>query len=50
MRERAKLAGGQLSIWSELNSGTEIEITIPAAVAHSKSSTTHQSMVSGKGT
>jgi signal transduction histidine kinase/ligand-binding sensor domain-containing protein len=50
MRERAKLAGGQLSIWSELDSGTEIEITIPAAVAYSKSPTARQSMVSGKGT
>jgi signal transduction histidine kinase len=34
MRERAKLVGGQLAIWSELDSGTEIEITIPASLAY----------------
>jgi signal transduction histidine kinase/ligand-binding sensor domain-containing protein len=36
MHERAKLVGGKLVIWSELNSGTEIELTIPAAVAYAK--------------
>jgi signal transduction histidine kinase/ligand-binding sensor domain-containing protein len=34
MRERAKLLGGQLEIWSELNSGTEIQLTIPASIAY----------------
>jgi signal transduction histidine kinase len=34
MRERAKLAGGELTVWSERDSGTEIELTIPAAVAY----------------
>jgi signal transduction histidine kinase len=37
MRERAKLVGGKLTIWTELNSGTEIELTIPSARAYAKS-------------
>ena len=38
MRERAKLVGGKLSVWSELESGTEAELTIPASLAYAKSS------------
>jgi signal transduction histidine kinase/ligand-binding sensor domain-containing protein len=34
MHERARLVGGKLAIWSELHSGTEIELSIPAAVAY----------------
>jgi signal transduction histidine kinase len=34
MRERAKLVGGSLEIWSELDSGTEIELRIPASIAY----------------
>jgi signal transduction histidine kinase len=37
MRERAKLVGGKLTIWTELNSGTEIELNIPGARAYVKS-------------
>jgi signal transduction histidine kinase len=37
MRERAKLVGGKLTIWTELDSGTEIELIIPAAKAYLKS-------------
>ncbi len=36
MQERAGLAGGQLAVWSELGSGTEIELTIPASIAYTK--------------
>jgi signal transduction histidine kinase len=36
MRERAKLVGGKLTIWTELDSGTEIELTIPGARAYLK--------------
>jgi signal transduction histidine kinase len=50
MQERAKLVGGKLAIWSELNSGTEAELTIPASVAYGKSTPARRSMVSGKGT
>jgi signal transduction histidine kinase/ligand-binding sensor domain-containing protein len=37
MRERAKLAGGEFAIWSEVDSGTEIELTIPASRAYTTS-------------
>jgi len=37
MRERAKLVGGKLTIWTELDSGTEIELVIPGARAYVKS-------------
>jgi signal transduction histidine kinase/ligand-binding sensor domain-containing protein len=50
MQERAALAGGQLAVWSELGSGTEIEVTIPASIAYTKSVSAGQSMSSGQGT
>jgi signal transduction histidine kinase len=34
MRERAKLVGGELEIWSQLDSGTEIELRVPASIAY----------------
>jgi signal transduction histidine kinase len=34
MRERAKLIGGELTVWSELESGTEVELRVPAALAY----------------
>lgn len=34
MHERAKLAGGRLSVWSAPNSGTELELTIPGSRAY----------------
>jgi signal transduction histidine kinase len=36
MRERAKLIGGTFEVWSQPGSGTETELTIPAASAYSK--------------
>src|SRR5215469_1196210 len=36
MHERAKIAGGKLNIWSELDSGTEIELSIPALRAYTQ--------------
>jgi signal transduction histidine kinase len=36
MRERAKLVGGRLDVWSEFDSGTEIELSIPAPIAYSR--------------
>jgi signal transduction histidine kinase len=48
MQERAKLVEGKLAVWSELDSGTEAELTIPASVACSKSAVARRS--SGKGT
>ena len=34
MRERAKLIGGKLVVWSEVDAGTEVELRIPAATAY----------------
>ena len=34
MRERAKLIGGDLVIWSEIHAGTEVELRIPAQAAY----------------
>jgi signal transduction histidine kinase len=34
MRERAKLMTGNLAVWSELDSGTEVELSIPASRAY----------------
>ena len=34
MHERAKLVGGSLEVWSKHDSGTEIELTIPANTAY----------------
>jgi signal transduction histidine kinase/ligand-binding sensor domain-containing protein len=37
MRERAKLLGGKLTVWSQRNSGTEVELIISAARAYASS-------------
>jgi nitrate/nitrite-specific signal transduction histidine kinase len=34
MRERAKLMGGKLTVSSEVDSGTEVELKIPASRAY----------------
>jgi ligand-binding sensor domain-containing protein/signal transduction histidine kinase len=36
MEERSRLIGGKLTIWSEVDSGTEIELVIPASRAYLK--------------
>jgi len=36
MRERSKLVGGKLTIWSEVDGGTEIELVIPGGRAYVK--------------
>jgi len=38
MHERAKLVGGKLVFWSELGSGTEVELTVRASIAYAKGS------------
>ena len=48
LHERAQVAGGKLSVWSQLNSGTEIHLTIPAAIAYTKSPA-HRAASAGKG-
>jgi signal transduction histidine kinase/ligand-binding sensor domain-containing protein len=37
LHERAQLAGGKLSVWSQPDSGTEIELTISGSIAYLKS-------------
>ena len=34
MRERATLVGGKLTIWSEVDAGTEVELRVPASIAY----------------
>jgi signal transduction histidine kinase/ligand-binding sensor domain-containing protein len=48
MHERAKLVGGKVAVWSELNSGTEAELTIPASIAYAKSSAARGSTFWGR--
>jgi len=48
MRERAKLMGGKLAVWSELDSGTELELSVPASHAYEPSSTRRRSWLTEK--
>jgi signal transduction histidine kinase/ligand-binding sensor domain-containing protein len=50
MQERAKLVGGKLAVLSEVDSGTEVELTIPAALAYAKSPLARRWMFSRKET
>jgi signal transduction histidine kinase len=50
MRERAKLAGGKLAVLTRPDSGTEVQLTIPATVAYAEAPAGHRSMSSGTGT
>jgi signal transduction histidine kinase len=34
MRERATIVGGKLTVWSEVDAGTEVELRVPASVAY----------------
>jgi signal transduction histidine kinase/ligand-binding sensor domain-containing protein len=46
MRERAKLVGGTLEVWSQPNVGTEIELSIPAASVYATPSSGRRSFLS----
>jgi signal transduction histidine kinase len=37
MRERTELIGGQLEIWSRQQSGTQVELSVPASIAYGPS-------------
>jgi signal transduction histidine kinase/ligand-binding sensor domain-containing protein len=50
MQERARLIGGSLAVWSKLDSGTEIELKVSAAVAYQKPPAAHQSATLGDAT
>jgi signal transduction histidine kinase len=50
MRERAEIVGGRLEIWSKIDSGTQIELKIPGAIAYDVSDRSWWSRVlSGNG-
>ena len=36
MRERAQRIGARLDFWSEMGAGTEVQLTVPAAMAYEK--------------
>jgi ligand-binding sensor domain-containing protein/signal transduction histidine kinase len=48
MRERAKVVGGKLAVWSELDSGTEVELSIPASHAYDPHSARRRSWLTEK--
>src|SRR5208337_4669711 len=52
MRERAKLIGAKLGVWSDVAAGTEVELTIPASIAYagSRRRSWLSERLSGKGT
>jgi len=54
MSERARLVGGQLDLWSDVDSGAEVELSIPASFAYTQSPASLRSwwsrMFSRKGT
>jgi signal transduction histidine kinase len=48
MRERANLLGGKLAVWTERDSGTELELSIPASRAYEASKAPHRSWLAEK--
>jgi signal transduction histidine kinase/ligand-binding sensor domain-containing protein len=46
MRERAKLVGGTFEVWSKVGSGTDIELSIPAASVYETPLFGHRSFLS----
>jgi signal transduction histidine kinase len=48
MRERAKLMGGKLTVWSEQDAGTEVELKMPASRAYETSSSRARSWLAEK--
>jgi nitrate/nitrite-specific signal transduction histidine kinase len=49
MHERARLVGAHLDVWSKLDSGTEVELSVPASVAYATSPAPRRTWWSGKG-
>jgi signal transduction histidine kinase len=49
MDERARQGGGKVSIWSEIDTSTEVELAIPPAIAYAKPADSHRSTLSRKG-
>ena len=34
MRERAEIVGGRLEVWSKIDAGTQVELSIPGPIAY----------------
>jgi signal transduction histidine kinase len=47
MHERAELVGGKLSVWSQIDSGTGVELTIPSSIAHPKPTAERRTLSAG---
>ena len=50
MRERTKIVGGKLELWSKLQYGTEVELSVPASIAYASSGSPRRSWFSRKET
>jgi signal transduction histidine kinase len=50
MHERADLVRGKLGVWSRLGAGTEVELTIPGAIAYAKSPSVARRAAAEQGT
>ena len=48
MRERSGMLGGHLEVWTELNSGTEVELSFPASVAYARSGSERRFRILGR--
>jgi signal transduction histidine kinase len=48
IRERAQLMGGNLELWSNVGSGTEVELTVPASTAYDAGRSRRSSSFSDK--
>jgi signal transduction histidine kinase/ligand-binding sensor domain-containing protein len=49
IRERAQLMGGNVELWSNVGSGTEVELTVPASTAYDAGRSGRTSSISNKG-
>jgi signal transduction histidine kinase len=47
MHERAGTVGGKLTVWSEMDSGTEVELSVPASIAYAKLSSARRATAPG---
>jgi signal transduction histidine kinase len=49
IRERAQLMGGDVKLWSNVGSGTEVELTVPASTAYDAGRSRRSALSSDKG-
>jgi signal transduction histidine kinase len=50
VRERVRQIGAQLDFWSEVGAGTEVQLSVPAAVAYAACSASAKGKLSGNRT